>query len=358
MFERWPRLLRRPALGLLVLGVGVWGGCAGEYPQTTFRPVTRFGELINELFASVFWWTLLVLVLVEVLLVFIVLRYRAREGSPAPKPVHGHTGLEVAWTLGPAVIVAILAVATVRTVFAVQQPAPEGALEVEVVGHQWWWEFRYPEYGVVTANDLYLPVGRPVHLKLRSADVVHSFWIPQLGGKRDVNPSPAGRDGGTPRYNHLVFEVTEPGEYLGQCAEFCGTSHAIMRLRAVAQEPAEFARWVASMRAGAAEPVDELARRGREVFLRSPCIACHAVEGTPARGALGPSLTRFGARATVGAGVVPNTVENVERWITSPASLKPGVLMPGVREAGGGLPPTGLSAEDVRAVAAYLTSLN
>ncbi|MBI4409607.1 MAG: cytochrome c oxidase subunit II [Gemmatimonadetes bacterium] len=346
---RFLRVFRAAPLAALI-------ACSGEYPQTTFRTVTDFGQSLNDLFGRVFWWTIPILVLVEVVLLFVVIRYRRRPGGPTPKPVHGHTGLEMLWTLIPALIVVAIAVPTVQTIFATQRRAPDEALMVEVVGHQWWWEFRYPEQGVVTASELHLPAGRPVHLQLRSVDVIHSFWIPRLGGKRDTNPRPA-REGQRPKLNHLTFTVSQPGSYLGQCAEFCGLSHAIMRMRAVVHTPEQFEAWAQRMQAPPAPPAGTLAERGREVFLRSPCIACHTVEGTTARGVIGPNLTLLGDRATVGAGALANTPENLARWIRDPGGVKPGAMMPGTRAPGGGLPPTGLNDADVEAVVAYLLSL-
>jgi cytochrome c oxidase subunit 2 len=283
-------------------------------------------------------------------------------------------------------------------------------LLVEVIGHQWWWEFRYPEYGVVTANELYLPAGRTVNLKMHSADVIHSFWVPRVGGKRDVNPRPRTHEGERePRANYLTFVVDSAGYFSGQCAEFCGASHAIMRTAIVALPQDQFASWVSSM-GGAqqpavpqpATPADTTRRdttaartpaappataqqpqtvpptaqqpgslqgpatpatplteeqRGQQLFMSKPCIACHTINGTNARGVLGPNLTRFGARRTVGAGARPNTLANVEAWIRHPQALKPGALMPGAREGAAGMPPTGLTDDEIRAIATYLTSL-
>ena len=264
---------------------------------------------------------------------------------------------------------------------------------VDAIAHQWWWEFRYPDLGVVTANQFVLPVGREVHIRLSSADVLHNFWIPRIGGKRYNYPVQVQPDLPPSKVNALTFTITEPGEYPGQCAEFCGTAHAIMRKRLLAVSPEEFDAWVERMRGPAQEvaaaPAAEqaaqaseageeqaaataqggagaaavpepgsLEARGREIFLRSTCVACHAIAGTPARGMVGPSLTGFGSRWAVGAGARPNTLENVIAWIKNPQDLKPGALMPGTQTpAPNGFPATGLSDEDVRAVAAYLLSL-
>ncbi|MGH7469834.1 MAG: cytochrome c oxidase subunit II [Longimicrobiales bacterium] len=349
--------------------------------------------MLNRLFANTFWWTIGILLLVELLIVYSMIRFRARPGQPKPKQVHGNVKLEFLWTVIPAVIVLFISIPTIQTTFETQRRAGSDALTVEVIGHQWWWEFRYPEYGVVTANELYLPVGREIHLAMHSADVIHSFWIPRVGGKRDVNPRPrGGPDERSARSNHLTFNIEQPGYYYGQCAEFCGISHAIMRMAIVAVSPAEFTAWVQAMGATAdattpvpAPPVDTSRAagptrtqstapsplqgpatpvgpqsdvvRGQQIFTSKVCIACHTVQGTTARGVLGPNLTRFGARRYVGAGARPNTQANVEAWIRDPQSLKPGVLMPGAQQGGGGMPPSGLSEDEIRAIAAYLVSL-
>jgi cytochrome c oxidase subunit 2 len=317
---------------------------------------------------------------------YVAIRFRERPGAPHPRQIHGNTLLEITWTIIPAVIVVFIGVPTVQTIFETQRRAAEDALTIEVIGHQWWWEFNYPEYGIRTANQMVLPTGREIHLQMHSADVVHSFWVPRLGGKRDVVPLARAAEGQEPRYNHILFTVDESGTYSGQCAEFCGLSHAIMSVSAVAVAPGEFDAWIESMRheppvvatpmdstiaaqdsaavvTDAASPAqrtpeDLLAEEGRAIFLRSACIACHAISSTTAQGRVGPDLTRFGTRPTVGAGARPNTQENLEAWIRDPRALKAGALMPGARLEAAGFPPTGLSDEEIRAVAAYLRSLN
>jgi cytochrome c oxidase subunit 2 len=407
-----------------------------EYPQTTFQPVTDYGDALNRVFANTFWWTMLILVLVTALILFVIVRFREQPGQPHPKQIHGNTRLELIWTIIPAIIVVLIGIPTVQTIFATQGRPADDALVVEVIGHQWWWEFRYPEQNVVTANQFYVPVGRQVHLRIHSADVIHSFWVPRLGGKRDANPLPRTAEGERQRYNHILFTANEPGVFSGQCAEFCGESHGIMAISAVAVPADDFEAWVVSMRdpeppppatqpapadtlAGAPDttagdsaaaaivatpppaaqdtgappaqqqpqaPVDStglplrgtpqqlqralageqpvadpsqaaLIAEGQRIFLSKPCIACHSIAGTTARGVVGPNLTRFGDRPTVGAGALPNTQENVVRWIIDPRAVKAGALMPGTREPAAGFPATGLTDEETRAVAAYLLSL-
>jgi cytochrome c oxidase subunit II len=377
--EEWmslksPALFRLRALAPVTAGAFL-AACAGEHPQTTFRPVTSFAAELNRVFAWTTWWTIGILAVVHILLLYIIVRYRHRDDAPEPRPIHGHTGLEIFWTVVPAIIVVIIAVPTVRGIWASQPREPENALVIDAIGHQWWWEFRYPEYDLVTANQFHIPVGRPIRLRMHSADVIHSFWIPRLGGKRDLNPMPAQPERQGHGVNYLTFTVDTPGQYDGQCAEFCGMSHAIMRMRAIAETPEAFAAWVQRMSSEVTAAVDmpqqppaaprlaadtadaALAARGRELFLSRACIACHTVAGTHARGVLGPSLTLYGERWTVGAGAAANTQENLERWIRHPQAMKPAARMPGTAEGAAGMPPTMLQDDEVRAIAAYLLSL-
>ena len=382
----------------LLLGMAlVVAACSGDqYPQTTLDSVTDFGDQIHSLYVSVFWWTMLILVVVWGAMAWIMVKYRAREGAPEPRQIHGHLGLEIGWTIGPALIVVAIAIPTIQTVFATQRPLSDDALEVHVTAHRFWWDFYYPEYDVRTANELHLPTGRAITLRLASNDIIHSFWVPRLGGKRDLNPIVAVREG-EPKYNYLYFTVRDPGIYMGQCAEFCGEAHAWMGMRVEAHGPGGFEGWVEEMRsvssratgpqASAAAPAenvlgslpvqegalmepqavqeaeDPLVARGRTVFLQeSYCTLCHAVQTPgPPTVPLGPNLTRLGARGTLAAGMMENNEENLIRWITDPQSMKPGVIMPGVNMAAVGkngveYPPTSLTEEQVRAVAAYLLS--
>lgn len=376
-------------VGALALAFLV-AACAGDYPGSTIDPKTDLGETVHSLYVSVFWWTMFIGVVVWAVLGYTIFAFREKPGQERPRQIHGHLGLEIAWTVGPAIIVVAIAIPTVQAVFATQARPPADAMVVEVTGHRYWWEFHYPEQGVVTANELHLPVGRPVALRLSSADVIHSFWVPMLGGKRDVNVPRTAPEGQEPEYNHLYFTINEEGTFLGQCAEFCGESHALMRIRVVAQSEADFQGWVRDMRtpsptamastapaaadqneaAGTPEAApspapqeDPLVTQGRETFMSSTCVACHAIEGTPAAGVMGPNLTRLGRRAYIGAGLLENTRENLVRWITDPSTVKPGVRMPSTdREArlptGQGMwPATGLTDDQVQAVAAYLSTL-
>jgi cytochrome c oxidase subunit II len=358
-----------------LITVALLPGCGDEYPQSSIAPMSDFAEIIHSLYVSIFWWTMLILAVVWVLLTYVIVKFRAKPGDPRPKQIRGHMGLEIGWTVGPAIIVIAIAIPSIQAVFATQRPVSEDAMIVEVTGHRFWWEFHYPEQGVTTANELWLPVDRPVSLRLAASDVIHSFWVPMLGGKRDLNPVPAVREGREPKYNWLHLTPTETGVFMGQCAEFCGEAHSWMAKRVVVESEEAFQewldRWLTS--SGAPFPVDEsgeggadedpLVARGREVLLReSTCVACHAVQGTSAQGRIGPDLTLFGARTSLGAGIRENNRENLIQWIKDPHSMKPGAAMPGVDyrvDIPGATPwpATGLNDEQVEAVAAYLLSL-
>jgi len=329
-------------LGTMVLSLALLlptlARAAQRFPQTTLDPQSDYAGLIQRLLVDLVFWVVLILVVVEGVLIVTVLRFRARPGAPQPKAVHGNTALEIAWTIAPALILAAIAVPTVSTIFRTQSPAPAGALAVRVVAHQWWWEFRYPRLGVVTANELHVPVGRPVELTLESADVIHSFWVPAIGGKRDVVPA---------HLNRLWFTPRTTGTFPGQCAEMCGISHANMRMTLVVEPPTDFEHWVTLQRSPPAEPAaDSAAVRGREMFENVGCAACHTVRGVSA-GVLGPDLTHLASRSSIAGAVYPNTPEMLGKWIEDPPARKPGTQMPKL----------GLQPGQITDLVAYLRSL-
>jgi cytochrome c oxidase subunit II len=259
--EARPRRRLGASLALLVTTLVLAGCEAGaSYPQTTFRPVSAFGDALNQVFYNTVGWTMAILILVMGLILYATFRFRERPETPHPEQIHGNTKLEIAWTIAPALIVVFIGVPTVQTIFETQRRPPDDALVVEVIGHQWWWEFRYPEYGVVTANQMWIPTDRPVSLQMHASDVIHSFWVPKIGGKRDVNPLPRVAEGQpAPHKNYLLFNVRDPGHYLGQCAEFCGESHAIMRFTVMAVEEPEFQNWISMMRGQTPAPMQAMA---------------------------------------------------------------------------------------------------
>ena len=325
------------AVAFLLLANGA-AACSG--PQTTIDPKSDFADSVHGVYTIVFWLAAIVFVVVLAAVLAISLAFRERPGRAA-RQFHGNTRLEVLWTLIPVVIVVIIAVPTIKAIADTSGNPPEEALEIVVTGHQWWFEFRYTGLGITTGNEIHLPVDRAASFKLRSADVIHSFWIPQLVGKMDMVPG---------HENALWFTPNEPGTYLGQCAEFCGLSHANMRFRVIVDTAADFQAWVANEQADRTEPATDALAAGEQLFLTNACIGCHTIQGTAAAGDLGPNLTHVGARTTIAAGIMENTQENLIRWISNPDGEKPGVvLMPASEEQ--------LSRDQIASIAAYLGSL-
>jgi cytochrome c oxidase subunit II len=322
-------------LGIALAGL-LLAGC--ESPQTTLSPQSEFADDIQFLLKLTFWAAVGVFVIVEAVLVWILFRYRRRRNDPAmPPQIHGNTPVEIIWTIIPAVLLAIVAAFTTPIIFSTQAPPPKNALQVRVIGHQWWWEFQYPALGVTTANEVHMPVNQTVTFDLESADVMHSFWLPRLGGKRDVIPN---------HVNNLWWTPDQIGTTPGQCAQFCGTSHANMRMLAVVQSQADFNSWVAAQKAAPANPTGGEAADGKAIFSRSACIGCHTIDGI-SKGDVGPNLTHVGSRSIIASGILENTPANMAKWLKDPPAEKPGSLMPNLH----------LSDNDVNALVAYLESL-
>jgi cytochrome c oxidase subunit 2 len=308
--------------------------------MTTRGAKSDLAEAVRTIFLAVTAVDGFVLILVIALLAFGIFRYSKRTGLGTEVDRRTQFTLETMWTVGPALIILGIAIPSVRLTFRMQPSTlPPNALVVQVVGHMWWWEVRYPALGVVSANEIHVPVGRPLRFRLESADVIHSFWVPQLGGKRDLVPGIT---------NEITLVARVPGTYPGQCAEFCGTSHANMRLRVVVETAEDFAAWTARQSAppGAPARAGEAAAAGARIYAASACTACHTIGGL-STGRLGPDLTHFGSRRTLAAGTLENTPENLTAWLRDPAALKPGAKMPQL----------GLPGPELAQLVAYLRSL-
>ena len=325
-------LLSGVALLLSSCGWSLW-----DSPMTTVRPRSDFGKAIDDIFMLISWTTLVIFLAVEAGLLYVCFRFRDRPGAPIPKQIHGHTALEISWTIAFAVVLLIIGIPTIRIIFKTQEAPAATALRVDVTGKQWWWEFSYPEFKVTTANELHLPVGQTASFHLHAPDVIHSFWMPPLGGKRDVVPH---------RVNQLVLTPEQPGEYPGQCAEYCGMSHANMRFRVIVHPKGEFDQWIKAQQAPPVESTDPLAQQGKALFSQSACVGCHTITGISG-GQVGPNLTHFGSRKSLAANMMANTPENLVRWIENPEHMKPGARMPNL----------GMTGEQSKVLAAYLLSL-
>ena len=287
------------------------------------------------------WWLMFglaafVYVVVAGLIVYSTVRGR-RQGARTSR-LREDAFIWIGGVAAPVVILLVLAIVTVHTTEALRRPARD-ALAVDVAGEDWWWSVRYPGTDIVTANELHLPVDQPVDLRLTSDNVIHSFWVPELAGKQDAIP-------GQP--NHLRFTPEATGTFVGRCAEFCGLQHAHMEIRVIVQTAADFGRWQARQAATRTEPVSDDAAAGAAIFQRQACAGCHTVRGTSATGTVGPNLTDFGARETIGAGLLDNNSRNLADWIRDAPELKPGTTMPSFHD---------LSDRDVQQIVAYLGSL-
>jgi cytochrome c oxidase subunit 2 len=308
---------------------------------------SRGAAEISQLFWLVTGIATVVFVLVEGLLLYSILRFRNRPASEAVQ-THGNTKLELAWTIMPAIILVVLLGFTLRSMANVRTPQPGTPLEVKVIGHQWWWEFQYPEYNIKTANQLWVPIDRPINIELQSVDVQHGFWAPQLFGKMDAVPG---------HLNKMSFFVTEPGEYGAQCTQMCGEQHAQMRFSVIAVSASEFSTWALAQSAEAPAPSDEAAVRGQEVFIEK-CAACHTVAGTAAAGAVGPNLTHLQSRDFIAGGILALTDENLRLWIQDTQAVKVGAIMPSFKcNPDGSNASACITPEAVNDVVAYLKTL-
>jgi cytochrome c oxidase subunit 2 len=331
------------ALGLLgcLLAAAALSAC-GVHPQSALQPVGPVGRIELQLLVKALWIMLGVFVVVAAWLVVALVRFRERPGQQGlPPQVEGNHFLELLWTIVPFILLVVLAIPTFKDSFvlAARQTGPN-TLDVVVVGHQWWWEFDYPQYGIVTADEMHIPVGYKVNLTLKSADVLHSFWVPALGGKEDTVP---GQD------NTMWLEADQPGTYPGQCAEFCGTSHSQMRLLVIAQSPEEFQAWVREMQHPDSQPHSAQAKQGMQVFA-AQCATCHAIDGTPyTSGKVGPNLTALSLHQTLAAGVLTNDPDSLTQWISDPKAIMPDTIMPSFDQL---IPP-----DQIAAVVAYLEGL-
>jgi cytochrome c oxidase subunit II len=354
------RLIRRllviaGVLCVCIVTASCWGN---SNPQDTLSPRGPVAHDQKALFYPIFWIAAVVFFGVEGLLLYTLYRFRHRAGTDTlPRQTHGNTRLEIGWTIAPTLLLAIIAIPTVATLYNLEPKKTATSMEVNVVGHQWWWEFQYPDSGVVTANELHIPVGRRINLHLASVDVIHAFHVPELAGQLDVVPN---------HNNEMWLQADSANTYLGQCTQFCGASHAFMRFRVVAQNQSDFDAWVAAQKVGAAVPTDPKAKAGYDLFTnisqpfnviapkipRDPptasCASCHMVNGDKtALGKVGPNLTHLQSRTTFAGASLEMTAENLAKWIRNPRDIKPDAIMPHMQ----------LTDEQIDDLVAYLQTL-
>lgn len=377
---RRPHRRRTRALTGAAMSVGlmlVLDGCVSNASQDTLKAHGSIARLQNSLFIPVFWIAVGVFILVGGLVSYCVLRFRARSEDEAPRQIHGHTKAEITWTILPAVLLASIAIPTVKFVFDLNN-FPTNAITINVTGHRWWWQADYAKPGdatqidFTTATEIHIPVKQKVIVTLTSVDVIHNFWVPELAGKLYAIPG---------RHNKLVIEADTAGTYYGQCAEYCGTSHSNMRLRVIAESEQQYSDWVISQEAPPVQPIAAtapttpaatsgtapaaasaaaptapadtsttgtaaLAATGAQVFVTAGCAGCHAITGI-SDGVVGPNLTHFKSRSVFAGAIFENNDPNLRLWLANPPKEKPGSVMPNLN----------LSADQINQLVAYLDTL-
>lgn len=333
-----------------ILTILLLAGCSGS--PSPMLPASPNATTISDLTSIVFWIAVVVFVVVEGVLLWSVIRFSRNKTPGEPEQIEGNTKFEIAWTAAPAIVLLIVFFISLQALFPLASipSTPRGSgniasapslhgptIHTRVIGHRWWWEVVYPDHKIVTANEMHVPVNAIVTVDVESIDVIHSFWVPQLGGKIDAIPG---------RTNKMWFQPTQVGNYHGQCSEFCGTQHAGMRLEVFVDPPDVFQAWVSQQQMPAA-PVSGDAVKGEQVFMTSVCIACHTIDGTKAQGKIGPNLTHLASRRYMAGATMEVTSENLARWLTDPQAIKPGNLMQIGR----------LPRDQIDALVAYLISL-
>ncbi len=343
------KLCRLGALGSVAV---LAAGCSIEAPSSRTTPSLLDADGTGAAIVAREWWVLLtvgglIFLLVVALMLAAVLRQRGQshrqqaDVSEAAPAAHAGGGTRWLWLGGiamPFVVLLGVFALNVRDIQALGAPPSPEAAAVQIEGHRWWWKVEYPDLGITTANQLYIPVGQSVKVELTSADVIHSFWVPQLQFKRDLIPG---------QTNTMWLQADKPGVYRALCAEYCGLQHAQMHFMVVALDPVDYDKWVEHEGSDAVSPSDALAQAGQQVFLGTTCVYCHAIRGTPAAGEIGPDLTHLASRLTLAAGPLENNTGNLGGWILDPQHIKPGALMP----------PTPLSGEQLQELLAYLNAL-
>lgn len=329
---RKPAMMRAlEILGMLAF-IALVASCKASDPQNTLSPHGHTAAVIKGLFMPILWIAIAIFVLVAGLLVYALVRFRDRGGNELPVQVHGNTRMEIGWTVAPTLLLAVISVFTIATLIKINK-TPANAMQINVVAHQWWWEFDYPQYHITTADELHIPAGVPIRVNLHSDDVIHAFWVPTLAGKTEVIPN---------HDNGMVLSAYKPGVYSGQCTEFCGQEHALMRFEVVAQTQSDFNAWVKDNQ-GAANLNKSSA--GYQAFINGPCVACHTINGTAAQGKVGPNLTHFASRAWFEE--MQNNPQDVAKWLHDPQAVKPGNKMPNYH----------LSSKDIQSLVGFLESL-
>ena len=302
-----------------------------------FKPNSPLALATSHLFIFILAIAGVIFALVAFLLIYSTIRYRWRGEKQEPKQISGNTKLEIVWTVVPILTLGVVFVYMLQ-VMGITLPKNTDNPDLIIIGHQWWWEIHYPGYGVVTANEIHLPINQKMLVELKSADVIHDLWLPELGTKMDMVPGMT---------NHMYLQADKTGTFNGTCAEYCGAQHAWMRIRAIVQSQEEFDAWIQAQQATAATPTSGQAGQGAKLFQDMACKSCHTISGTPAQADIGPDLSHIASRQTIAAGVLDNTPQNLADWLRDPQAIKPGNLMPNF----------GLTDPQIEELVAYLETL-
>ena len=314
--------------------------CIENAPMDSLSPEGPYARTIDDLFWLTFWIAVVIFIIVQGALIIAVIFFRDKEGMPEPKQIQGNHKLELLWTIIPVLILGAIAFPTVRTIFDLAKE-PEGALNIELIGHQWWFEFNYPDYDITTANILVIPEGTPVRLEMWSNDVMHNFWVPKLNGKRYLVPG---------QKTYLNLFADNAGEYWAQCGEYCGLSHSKMRARVISLSSGDFEKWIENEQKNALKPPEgSLAAKGEEIYLNAGCTQCHVIDGIwDIQGdRIAPNLTHVASRHVLGGASFNNNKEDLTAWLANPAAIKPGTFMPNLE----------LTEEEIDALIEYLGCL-
>jgi cytochrome c oxidase subunit 2 len=307
--------------------------------NSILNPISPGAEGIATLFYITIGIGAIIVIGILAALIYFMTRFRARPGEGEPTPIYGLPQLEVIWTVGPILLLTLLmgiTIAMLNQIDPLSSVEANQQADIEIIGHQWWWEIRYPKANVITANEIHLPANKPMLARFEGADVIHDFWVPQLGRKMDTTP-------GHPTWMYL--NPVQEGVYTGACAEYCGTEHAWMRIWVRVESQDKFNAWLQSEAQNPPAPASGNAAEGAKIFTQETCVNCHVI-GTTGK-AVGPNLTHVGSRNTLGSGILQNTPENMAKWLTNPQAVKPGVMMPNLQ----------LTDQEVRDLTAYLESL-
>ena len=342
---------------LLIVSLFTSISCVSTNPQSTFDTYGPVAQSQLVLFYWILAAAIFVFTAMTIILIYTVYKFRRKSGDLIPEQIHGNTKLEIAWTIVPCIILAIIAVPTIFTIFdnTNSPDTSSNSVTVDVYAHQWFWEFKYDDPNnetekITVANEMHIPVGKVININLYSDDVIHSFWVPKLAGKVDLMPG---------NNNKMWLQADKEGEYLGQCAEFCGVAHALMKFRVIAESQENYDKWLSDQSKEAIVSIEPQALEGKEIFesREAGCWSCHTIRGSArSKGKTGPDLTHIGSRSHIAAGVLENTQQNMAKWIENPNSIKPGTLM----ATNGQVytdPDKKLTGPEVSALVAYLRTL-